>query len=105
MPRKTSRRNMKNYGARPFDEKEWGMTREQLHEKHRLYGENGDWFYRNVERLRKKYPDQWIVVEGGKVIMADSDHDQIVKKLMVRPGGNGSAYVQFVSRIKYNLIV
>ena len=105
MPRKTSRRNMKNYGARPFDEKEWGMTREQLHAKIRLFEENNRWFFRNEERLRKKYPDQWVAVENGRVIVADADQLEVLKKLKARPGGRGATCVEFVSRVKYELIV
>src|SRR4030042_2051712 len=91
MPRKTSHRNMNDSQMRPFDEKEWGMTREQLHDGMRRFGENGEWCHSHEDGLRGKYPDQWIVVEDGKVIMADADHDQIVKKLMERPAGRGSA--------------
>ncbi len=96
---------MKDFGARPFDEKEWGMTREQLHEKLRRFGENTDWCYRHEERLRKKYPDQWVVVENGKVIMADADHAKILNMLRDRPDGIDASYIHFISRVKYNLIV
>ena len=96
---------MKNIGVRPFDEKEWGITREQLHAEMELFTENTKWFFHNEEKLRKKYPDQWVAVEGGRVIAADADQLAVLKKLKARPGGRGAACVEFVSRVKYELIV
>lgn len=96
---------MKNYSAQPFDEKEWGISREQLHEEMRLFGENTEWFFRNLEKLRKRYPDQWVAVENGRVIASNADHLVVLKKLRARPEGMGSAFVQFVSRVKYELIL
>ena len=96
---------MKNYGAQPFDEKEWGISREQLHDEMRRFGDNTAWCHRNEEMLRKRYPDLWIVVEDGKVIMADPDHAKILKMLRARPKGIDAAYIHFISKVKYNLVV
>ena len=96
---------MKNHGPLPFDERKWGITREQLHDEMQRFGENTSWCHRNEERLRKKYPDQWVVVENGKVVMADPDHAKILKTLRARPKGLDSAYIHFVSRVKQNLVV
>lgn len=105
MPRRTSKPPMKNYGAQPFDEKEWGITREQLHDEMRRFGDNTAWCHRNEEMLRKKYPDRWVVVEDGEVIVADPDHAKILKMLRARPKGIDAAYIHFISKVKYNLVV
>lgn len=90
---------------RPFDEKKWGMTYGELQAGLRRYGADLSWCHKNDSKLRKKYPDHWIVVEDKKVILADRDHSRVLKKLWARPGGIGNACIYFVSSIEYDLVI
>jgi thymidylate kinase len=40
--------------------------------------ENAEWFKENYENLRKKYDEQWIVIENKAVIKSASTFDEVL---------------------------
>ncbi len=47
----------------------------------RSFRESTSWITKNVQRLRSKYPDQYVAVYDRKVIGTDVDFDLLFKRL------------------------
>ena len=46
--------------------------------------ENAEWFKENYENLRKKYDEQWIVIENKAVIESASTFDEVLSLVKKR---------------------
>ncbi len=60
----------------------------------RISRKNLEWFNENYDCLKKEYDNQWIVVQGQKVVAKGSTYDQI-KKLLKKEDVK-SALVEFM---------
>ncbi len=56
--------------------------------------ENLEWFKDNYKSIRRKYDNQWIIVQRREVVANSSNYDQIVECL--KKEDRKSALVEFV---------
>ena len=50
-------------------------------EKAKEMSEDIEWIMRNYERLKEKYPENFIAVRKGKVILSEAEYDTLRQKL------------------------
>jgi len=56
-------------------------SNQELAEELRRFAEDHAWVYENRESLLKQYAEQWIAVQGGRVVANDSDFDRLLPRL------------------------
>jgi len=63
-------------------------------ESFRLSRENLEWFKENYENLKRKYDNQWVIVQKREVVGHSSTYDDIIELLKKRDRKN--AMVEFI---------
>lgn len=97
MPRKQVKRPMGEVEVREFHEVEWGATWEQLAMAAERIKDDWAWFSRNMVSLRRRYMNKWVAVRSRRIVLADADHDRLLKRLKGLPEGRACAEVFFVA--------
>ena len=88
---------MNQVEVRELDIREWGASWEQLTEDVERTRNDWLWFSSHKTSLRKSYLNKWIAVKSERVVMADTDHDELLRRLKARPEGRAGAEVFFVA--------
>jgi hypothetical protein len=60
----------------------------------RLSRENLEWFTKNYGNLKRKYANQWVVIQRKEVVASSSTYDQIVVAL--KKEDRKSAIIEFI---------
>lgn len=68
------------------------MQRDELF---KLSRENLEWFKENYNKLKRKYDNQWIVIQKKEVVATSSTYDDIIKFLKEK-SDKKSAIVEFM---------
>jgi hypothetical protein len=88
---------MEDLEVREFDEREWGVSWEQLAKDGDEAMKDRMWFSGNMNALRKRYRGKWVGVRSRRIIMADADHDRLLRRLESRRENLASTQIFYVS--------
>lgn len=74
---------------------------DELSTKLKSFEDDHIWVQQNWERLLKEFSDQWIAVEGGRVIAGDPELDGLLAKL----SDPSHTCIEYVSREPLEMVL
>ena len=64
-----------------------------------------EWFSKNFQELKKKYPKKFVAIKDQDVVVADSKLETLIKILKEKFGNPNDYLIDFVPDDKYILVV
>ena len=70
------------------------------------FQKDSEWFYKNVEKLRKLgYNEQFVAIKNSKPIASDKNIDVVIRKLEKEKEDPSFVFIEFVHPEGYTLIL